>query len=78
MQPYNPCATIDLDHISFAEWLVELNDVVASKGFLTTGGFVAETGQLEWWSSYEAGLSPEEALYVTALDGLEYGSDYDA
>jgi hypothetical protein len=67
---------IDLDEISFAEWLVELNEVAVSKGFLTTEGFVAETGQMEWLASFEAGLSPEEALYIAALDGLEYGSLY--
>jgi len=66
----------DLDEISFAEWLVELNDLAVSIGYLTTESFTVTTGQFEWFSRYESGLSPEEALYQAMEEALEFGWDY--
>ena len=66
----------DLDHISFAEWLIALNACATKAGYKTPKPFVQITGQLFWYADYQVGLTPEAALAAAAKDGLEYGVDY--
>jgi hypothetical protein len=65
----------ELDDISFAEWLVELNLCAAKAGY-RGDPFVQITGQLCWHSYYEEGLTPSAALEAAAKDGVEFGEDY--
>ena len=66
---------IDLEQISFAEWLIALNACAASSGYRGIP-FVQITGQLCWYGDYMEGLSPRAALELTAQDGLMFGGDY--
>ena len=65
----------DLDHISFAEWLIELNACAVKAGYKGQP-LVQITGQLCWYADYESGVSPEDALKQGAKDGLEFVSSY--
>jgi hypothetical protein len=66
----------DLDHISFAEWLIALNACAVKAGYKNNPPFLRITGQLFWYADYQDGLSPESALEAAAMDGLEFGADY--
>jgi len=65
----------DLEHVSFAEWLIELNACAVKAGYkgepITT-----ITGQLEWYHFYEAGLKPRTALERATQDGQEFCPGY--
>jgi hypothetical protein len=66
----------DLDHISFAEWLIALNACAVKAGYKTDEPFVQITGQLCWHSFYEAGVPPSVAINTAAMEGAEFGADY--
>lgn len=66
---------LDLDSISFSEWLVEL-DCCANKAGYKGQPFVQKTGQYCWHSFYQKSFSPEEALEAASLEALEFGHDY--
>lgn len=66
---------IDLDHISFAEWLVELN-ACAVKARYKGPPLTEITGQICWHPHYEEGLAPNTALELAAKEGTEFGQDY--
>ncbi len=65
----------DLDHISFAEWLIELNACAVKAGYKGEA-LVKITGQLEWHHFYEDGTTPEAALEIAAKDGVVFGIEY--
>ena len=65
----------ELETISFAEWLIQLNVYAARAGFKGRP-LVEITGQLDWYHFYEDGLGPEAALEVAVVDGMEFGKDY--
>jgi len=65
----------DLDHISFAEWLINLNACAIKAGY-RGGPFVTITGQLSWHSFYEAGISPKTALRIEEDNAMKFGRDY--
>jgi hypothetical protein len=65
----------DLETISFAEWLTELNAEAISIGFADEP-IVHVTALLGWFADYEAGLTPQEALEAAISDGEEFGEDY--
>lgn len=65
----------DLDTISFAEWLTELNAEAVRVGFADEP-IVHITALLCWFADYEAGLTPQEALEEAINDGEEFGEDY--
>jgi hypothetical protein len=65
----------DLDHISFAEWLIALNACAVKAGYKGEP-LVIITGQLEWHPFYEDGVSPADALALAAADGLAFGFLY--
>ena len=65
----------DLEAISFAEWLTELNAEALKEGF-TDEPLVHVTALLGWFADYEAGLTPEEALDEAIADGEAFGEDY--
>jgi hypothetical protein len=67
----------DLERISFAEWLIELNACAAKAGYKGDQTFVQITGQLCWYSYYEEGLTPAAALKIAATLGTEFGADYE-
>ena len=67
--------TDDPDHISFAEWLIDLNAEAIRTGYMELP-FVGCTGQLCWYPDYSAGLKPGEALCRASIDGLQFGFDY--
>lgn len=65
----------DLDHISFAEWLIRLDKIARDQGF--KGEPITKiTGQLCWFSFYEAGVAPHEALADAVRDGQQFGAAY--
>ena len=66
----------DLDHISFAEWLITLNACATKAGYKNNPPFLRMTGQLFWYADYHHGLTPEAALEAAAKDGLAFGVDY--
>ena len=66
---------IDLDHISFTEWLVELNSYARDAGYREKL-LVDQTGTICWFSYYLEGTDPKEALQMAEQDGMEFGSDY--
>jgi hypothetical protein len=66
----------DFDHISFAEWLVRLNECAVKAGYRTEQPFTQVTGQLDWHSYYEEGLTPVAALESAPKDGSEFEEDY--
>lgn len=65
----------DLEAISFAEWLTELNAEAVKAGF-TDEPLVHVTALLGWFADYEAGLTPQEALEEAINDGEAFGEDY--
>ena len=65
----------DLDYISFAEWLIELNACAVKAGYKGQP-LVLITGQLCWHTDYESGVSPEEALRVAEKDEMKFALDY--
>ncbi len=65
----------DLDPISFAEWLTELNAEAVRVGFADEP-IVHVTALLYWFADYEAGLTPQEALEEAINDGEDFGEDY--
>lgn len=65
----------DLEAISFAEWLTELNAEAVKAGF-TDEPIVHVTALLGWFADYEAGLTPQEALEDAINDGEAFGEDY--
>lgn len=65
----------DLEAISFAEWLTELNAEAIKEGF-TDEPLVHVTALLGWFADYEAGLTPQEALDEAIADGEAFGEDY--
>lgn len=65
----------DLETISFAEWLTELNAEAVNIGFADEP-IVHVTALLCWFADYEAGLTPQEALEEAISDGEEFGEDY--
>lgn len=65
----------DLETISFAEWLTELNAEAVNRGFADEP-IVHVTALLCWFADYEAGLTPQEALEEAINDGEELGEDY--
>lgn len=67
---------IDLDHISFAEWLVKLDECAAKAGYTGNQTFTQITGLLSWFSHYEEGQTPETALEMATKDGACFESDY--
>ncbi|MDD5585341.1 MAG: hypothetical protein PHY92_00095 [Alphaproteobacteria bacterium] len=67
----------DLERISFAEWLIELNACAAKAGYKGDQPLVQMTGQLCWYSFYEEGLTPAAVLKIAATTGAEYGADYE-
>jgi len=70
---YDPC--LDLDRISFAEWLIQLNACAAKSGYKCPS-LTHVTGQLCWLHAYETGLSPHTALVQAEADGIEFGEVY--
>ena len=66
---------IDLDHISFTEWLVELNSCAHDTGYRGVP-LVNTTGTMCWFSYYLEGVDPSDALDLTAQDGMDFGEDY--
>ena len=66
---------MDMAAISFAEWLTELNSEAVKAGFKDKP-LVHLTTLLCWFSDYEAGLTPEEALLDAMTDGNKFGQDY--
>ncbi len=66
---------IDLETISFAEWLTELNAEAVNIGFADEP-IVHVTALLCWFADYEAGLTPQEALEEAINDGEEFVEDY--
>lgn len=73
----NGCGDIftDLETVSFAEWLTDLNAEAVRVGFVDQP-LVHVTALLCWFADYEAGLTPEEALAEAMSDGEEFGEDY--
>jgi hypothetical protein len=67
--------TIDLDQISFAEWLVDLNKEAALAGYRGRP-LVEQTGQMQWLPFYESRTPPAEALKSAELDAKAFGNDY--
>ncbi len=67
---------IHLEHISFAEWLVELNACALRAGYKCDQPFARITGILCWHSFYEEGYAPSEALTAAAQEGEKFGTDY--
>jgi hypothetical protein len=65
----------NLETISFAEWLIELNAEAVKIGFVHEP-IVHVTALLCWFADYEAGLTPQEALAEAISDGEEFGEDY--
>lgn len=65
----------DLEAISFAEWLTELNAEAIKEGF-TDEPLVHVTALLGWFADYEAGLTPQEALDEAISNGEAFGEDY--
>ena len=66
---------IYLEQISFAEWLIALNATARAQGF--KGDPITKiTGQLCWYSFYEAGVTPERALAAATRDGEKFGEAY--
>jgi len=66
---------IDLEKVSFAEWLIELN-VCAIKAGYKGEPIATITGQLEWYPYYEEGLTPSLALERASGEGQEFGIEY--
>lgn len=64
-----------LEHISFAEWLIELN-ICAIKAGYKGQPFTQLTGQLNWYADYESRLVPQDALDNALKDGAEFGEIY--
>ncbi len=73
----NDCTDLfaDLESISFAEWLTELNAEAVRVRF-DDEPIVHVTALLCWFADYEAGLTPQEALEEAINDGAEFGDDY--
>ncbi len=67
---------IDLDHISFAEWLVKLDESAAKAGYTGNQTLTQMTGVLSWFSYYEEGLTPKTALDTAATQSGEFEMDY--
>jgi hypothetical protein len=65
----------DLDHVSFAEWLIELNACAVKAGYKGQP-LVRITGQLCWYGDYESGIPPEKALKIVEKETKEFASDY--
>lgn len=65
----------NLDYISFAEWLVDLNICAVRAGYKTPH-LVKVTGQFCWYPYYEQGMSPSTALEIAANTGKVLGDDY--
>lgn len=65
----------NLEAISFAEWLTELNAEAVKAGFADEP-IVHVTALLGWFADYEAGLTPQEALEEAIADGEVFGDDY--
>lgn len=65
----------NLETLSFAEWLTELNAEAVNIGFADEP-IVHVTALLCWFADYEAGLTPQEALEEAINDGEEFGEDY--
>ncbi len=74
----NPMFDCDLDHISFAEWLIRLNSCAIKAGYTGSQPIAQITGQLCWYPFYEGGLTPDAALEAAAQEGEEFGNHYDA
>jgi hypothetical protein len=66
----------DLDEISFAEWLVELNNRAISSGYHAPDSFAAITGIIDWHPYYDEGVTPTEALSEAEKDANKYGAEY--
>lgn len=64
----------DLEAISFAEWLTELNAEAVRVGFADEP-IVHVIALLCWFADYEAGLTPQEALEEAIHDGEEVEED---
>jgi hypothetical protein len=65
----------DLDRISFAEWLIDLNACAVRAGY-KGAPLVIMTGQLEWHHYYEDGMTPAAALDAAATDGAMFEREY--
>ena len=65
----------DLEDLSFAEWLTDLNAEAVTIGFAEEP-IVNVTALLGWFAAYEAGLTPQEALEEAINDGEKFGEDY--
>jgi hypothetical protein len=65
----------NLETISFAEWLIELNAEAVNIGFAREP-IVQVTALLCWFVDYEAGLTPQQVLAEAISDGEEFGEDY--
>jgi hypothetical protein len=65
----------DLETISFAEWLTELNAEAVNIGFADEP-IVHVTALLCWFADYECGMTPQEALEEAIADGEAFGEDY--
>jgi len=68
---------IDLDHISFAEWLVKLDKCAAKAGYTGSQLFTQMTGILCWYSFYEEGLTTETALEAFAVESRKFAELYE-
>jgi hypothetical protein len=66
----------DLDHVSFAEWLIQLNAYAAEAGYKTGRPLTHLTGQLCWYHFYEDRMTPNEAIETMIRDAIEFGADY--
>ena len=66
---------IDLDRVSFAEWLVALAKAAIKSGFKAEQLFEA-TGHTQWFSYYEKNMKPEDALTEAENDAKRFGNDY--
>lgn len=65
----------DLDRISFAEWLIELDRIATEEGY-KNARITKVLGQFLWYPFFEVGMSPAEALLAAAYDGSQFERDY--
>jgi hypothetical protein len=75
LAPAHPKNILDLEQLSFAEWLIDLNAYARRSGYRGRP-LVKITAMLAWSVDYDAGLTPAAALLQAAADGIAFGQDY--
>lgn len=58
---------IDLDHISFAEWLVMLDQCALEAGYRSSPSPIDNIGLFDWYNYYLQNLSPQQAFETVVL-----------